>query len=131
MTAPAQPVIPARNDAGTRRQCPVCWASFTPAGTQIFCSTVCRKTAWRRRHQDHDRPAPAPAPAGRPRRDVTVYQCDDCDQRSVGEQWCPDCNRPCRRVGLGGRCPGCDEPVAIADLLDTPTEVPQMITNHR
>jgi hypothetical protein len=23
-----------------------------------------------------------------------------------------------RRVGLGGHCPHCDEPVAIADLLD-------------
>jgi len=31
---------------------------------------------------------------------------------------------PCTRVGLGGLCPHCDEPVALADLLDT-TETTQ------
>ena len=37
-----------------------------------------------------------------------------------------ECVRPCRRVGVGGLCPHCDEPVAIPDLLEaaeTPAEL--------
>jgi hypothetical protein len=37
----------------------------------------------------------------------------ECEQRYLGEQWCVGCVRPCRRVGVGGLCPHCDEPVAI------------------
>ena len=55
---------------------------------------------------------------GRPRREITVYACTDCEQRYLAQQWCTDCQRPCRRIDLGGLCPHCDEPVAIIDLLD-------------
>jgi len=54
------------------------------------------------------------------RRDVTIYACPTCETRYYGEQWCHDCNQPCTRVGLGGLCPHCDEPVALTDLIDTP-----------
>jgi len=47
----------------------------------------------------------------------TVYQCPECDNRYLGEQYCSDCGRFCRRVGAGGPCPNCEEPVAISDLL--------------
>jgi|ERR1019366_4033029 hypothetical protein len=53
------------------------------------------------------------------RRDVTIYACPTCETRYHGEQWCHDCNQPCTRVGLGGLCPRCAEPVAISDLIDT------------
>jgi len=53
----------------------------------------------------------------RGRRDVSVYQCRDCDQPYLGQQWCPDCQRPCLRLGYGGNCPYCDEPVTIDRLL--------------
>ena len=36
--------------------------------------------------------------------------------RLLGEQRCPDCATFARRVGPGGPCPHCAEPVAIADL---------------
>ena len=71
-------------------------------------------------------PEPAPMPATRPRRDNTVYECGECQTRYLGEQWCVGCVRPCRRVGVGGLCPHCDEPVAIPDLLEaaeTPAEL--------
>lgn len=102
-------------------RCPVCSASFTRVRRQLFCSEACRKSAWRRRQAAARAPVVVPAP--RRRRDVTVYACSDCEPRYFGAQWCPDCNRPCRRVGLGGLCPHCDAPVAVADLvnLDTPT----------
>jgi len=126
MTSPtAQPppeAPPGDDHATTPGLCPVCWSAFTPTGRQIFCGDHCRKTAWRRRHQDQPRRIPT-IPAGRPRRDVTIYQCEDCDTRYHGQQWCDECNRPCRRIGLGGTCPNCDEPVSIADLLETPAEV--------
>jgi hypothetical protein len=53
-------------------------------------------------------------PAGRL---AIVYRCTECDTRYLGEQRCVDCQRFCKRVGPGGACPHCDEPVAIADLI--------------
>lgn len=55
---------------------------------------------------------------GRHRTSITVYTCTECEQRYFAEQWCHDCNRQCQRVGIGGLCPHCDEPVTIDDLLD-------------
>jgi hypothetical protein len=98
-------------------RCPVCWTTFVRVRRQKYCSDNCRKTAWaRQRAATTSTPPPPPPPARR--RDVTVYSCPDCDGRFHGQQWCHDCNRPCVRVGLGGLCPHCDEPVAISDLLD-------------
>jgi hypothetical protein len=45
-----------------------------------------------------------------------VYQCPDCETRYLDEQRCPDCGLFARRIGTGGPCPHCDEPVAINDL---------------
>jgi hypothetical protein len=96
--------------------CPLCQAYFTPLGRQIYCSTPCRKTAYRRRHQH---PAVAiTIPAARPRREYTIYECPDCGERIYGEQRCDQCGSFARRVGIGGPCPHCDQPVALSDLLD-------------
>lgn len=101
--------------------CPVCGTVFTRIRRQRFCSPNCRKTAWARTHTPPPHPAD-PVPAPRRRKDITVYQCPTCDNRYVGEQWCPDCTTPARRVDYGGYCPHCDEPVTIADLIpDTNT----------
>ena len=51
-------------------------------------------------------------------RAASIYECPACEARHLGEQRCPDCQIFCRRVGPGGRCPHCDEPVAIVDLID-------------
>ena len=101
-----------------RPLCPVCWAPFTRIGRQRYCTDACRKAAWTRRHA-----APpsvetiVPQPIRR--RDTTIYECASCESHYHAQQWCHDCNQPCTRVGLGGLCPNCDEPVAITDLLDT------------
>ena len=98
----------------TTLACPVCGAGFQPVRRQRYCSQPCRQAAYRRRL-----PAdPIIVPPAVHRRDVTVYACTDCEQRYLGQQWCPDCQRPCVRVGVGGLCPTCDEPVAVEDLID-------------
>jgi hypothetical protein len=115
---------PSRDDAETI-PCPVCQARFTPAGRQRYCSGTCRKTAWRRRHQE---PAAPPAiPRARPRREFTIYECAGCGQRLHRQQRCDDCGIFARRIGPGGPCPHCGEPVAITDLLQ---EVATMPSSH-
>ncbi|HEX9506418.1 MAG TPA: M15 family metallopeptidase [Acidimicrobiia bacterium] len=57
-------------------------------------------------------------------RSDTVYACPNCETRYLGEQRCDECNTWCRRVGPGGLCPCCDEPVAVTDLL-TPDQFAQ------
>lgn len=120
--APHPAGAPCRDDSATTpaERCPVCQNAFTRTGRQRFCSDACRKTAWRRRHPTPV-PTPTVVPARRRQRDVTIYACPDCDSRYLAQQWCFDCNKPCRRIGLGGPCPNCDEPVAVTDLFDTDT----------
>ncbi len=65
-----------------------------------------------------------PIPPPGQRRDSTIYACPSCDTRFHGQQWCHDCNQPCTRVGLGGLCPHCLEPVALSDLFDQPNQAP-------
>ena len=99
-------------------RCPVCGTPFPASGRRRFCSDACRQAAWRYRHTTPPAPAdPIPKP------DV-VYECPACDARYLGEQRCPDCNTFCRRLGPGGPCPHCDEPVTIADLTATPPQLP-------
>jgi len=114
---PGSPVItPSRDDHETT-SCPVCQLSFTPAGRQAYCSPRCRKTAFRRRHQDP--PAAITMPAARSRRDHAIYECPSCGQRQAGQQRCDDCGTFSRRTGTGGPCPHCQEPVTISELLDS------------
>jgi len=47
-----------------------------------------------------------------------IYECPECGERQLDRR-CQDCNRFTRRVGIGGRCPHCDEPVTVADLRES------------
>jgi hypothetical protein len=104
---------PWRNDSVTIA-CAVCAQLFPPVGRRRFCSAACRQAAWRRRQPG--RPVvPDSLPAPRP---TIIYECPACGTRSLGEQRCADCGLFGRRIGPGGLCPHCDEPVAIADFID-------------
>jgi hypothetical protein len=112
-----QPASPCRDDnvtpASPAARCPVCTAAFTPVRRQQYCSPACKQKAYRAR-----RPVPEPAPAPGPaRRQASIYQCSECDERYLASQWCHDCNRPCAKIGYGGLCPGCQEPITITELL--------------
>ena len=95
--------------------CSLCGRGFRPVGRRRFCSDACRQAAWRRR-----RPVvPVASVPSRTPRPGTIYECPACETRYLGEQRCPDCGVFCRRVGPGGLCPHCDEPIAVSDLLLT------------
>ncbi len=99
---------PVRDDTATTA-CGSCGRTFRRLGRQRFCSTTCRQAAWRRKRSAPADPVVAKAD--------TVYVCDGCEARYLGEQRCPDCHLFCRRIGPGGPCPHCDEPVALVDLV--------------
>jgi len=35
----------------------------------------------------------------------------------LGERQCDGCNLWCRKLGLGGRCSGCDDVLTLSELL--------------
>lgn len=83
-----------------------------------FCSRRCRMVAFRRRHVHQQRIRDLSAHSlTKPRRDHLVYECAECETRYLGEQRCPECNRFCRRLGLGGHCPGCGDVVTVDELI--------------
>jgi hypothetical protein len=99
------------------RSCAYCRTPYVAIGRRRYCSDACRARAYRRR-KGAAAPPPAPAVPAGGLRVRSVYECPDCHERYLGEQRCADCNRFCRRIGLGGECPHCGEAVAVADLID-------------
>jgi hypothetical protein len=103
-------------DASVTAGCGVCGRSLLPGpSSQRWCSPAHRQLAYRRRHQPEV--PPLALPVARSRRAQTVYACPVCDQRYLGLQYCGDCTTFCVRLGPGGLCPHCDEPLTIAELL--------------
>lgn len=107
-------MTPSRNSSVTAH-CGACGAPLPPGRTRRWCSDACRQLVWRRRHTQ---PSPtAELPAGRSARDHTIYECPECETRLVGVQRCQDCGTFMRRLGAGGTCRSCEEPITIDDLL--------------
>jgi hypothetical protein len=106
------------------RACPICQTGTLPTRAR-YCSDACKQRAYRLRRAIAE-PATLANLAARSRSRQalaahTVYECPTCETRLLGEQRCPDCHVFCRRLGLGGPCPHCGEPVLLADIL--PPEV--------
>ena len=107
-------------DAQPHRSCPVCQTPITSARAR-YCSDACKQRAYRLRQPDAT-PLDLDALTAdlRSRQALvtrTVYECPSCEARFLGDQRCPDCHVFCRRLGLGGPCPHCDDPVTLAELL--------------
>lgn len=125
---PQQSTRPSRDDTATRT-CPTCHGPFTPSGRQTYCRPACRKTAFRRRHQQ---PVTAVAvPATRHRREFTIYECTTCGDRLHGEQRCPTCGIFTRRLDTGGSCPHCTLPVTLQDLCSAKKRSPYSPTSSQ
>jgi hypothetical protein len=113
-------------DVRGRRSCPVCHTAIASARAR-YCSDACKQRAYRLRQTDST-PVDLDALTAdlRSRQALvprTVYECPACETRFLGEQRCPDCHVFCRRLGLGGLCPHCDDPVTLAELLGIEEEV--------
>jgi len=109
-------VTPLSNDPVTI-PCPVCATPFVPEGKRRYCRDTCRVAAHRRRTRAETAPVVVPPPSP-PRRPVTVYECDGCANKQLGEQYCHECRTFMRRIGYGGLSPCCGEPVTVDELLD-------------
>ena len=120
--SPYGPEFTTHGSAG--RQCPICQTATVPARAR-YCSAACKQRAYRLRRTavvPPDLTELATDPRRRQARVAhTVYECPSCQTRLLGDRRCPDCHIFCRRLGLGGLCSHCDEPVLIAELL--PPEV--------
>ena len=107
---------PLRHDSVTIA-CSVCGSSFPSSGRRTYCSDACRSLGYRRRRSvGRENITVAKS---QPRREITVYECDTCGERSLGEQRCPQCHTFMRRVGIGGHCPSCEESITISELIGT------------
>ena len=109
------------------RLCPLCQtATLSPRAR--YCSAACKQRAYRLRQTTVAAVYPATLPADaagrRARVAHTVYQCPTCEARLLGARRCPDCHLFCRRLGLGGLCPHCDDPVTLAELLGSEEVLP-------
>jgi len=107
-------------DTRSQRSCPVCQASISSARAR-YCSDACKQRAYRLRQTDGT-PLDLDALTAdlRSRHALvaqTVYECPACETRLLGQQRCTDCHVFCRRLGPGGLCPHCDDPVTLAELL--------------
>jgi hypothetical protein len=107
-------------DVRDSRSCPVCQAALASRRAR-YCSDACKQRAYRLRQTDGtplDLDALTTDLRSRQALVVqTVYECPTCETRFLGDQRCPDCHVFCRRLGLGGVCPHCDDPVTLAELL--------------
>ena len=97
-----------------------------PSRRARYCSVACKQRAYRRRQIDVTA-TDADLLAIELKRlgelvAHTIYECPDCGERFVAAQRCPDCHRFCRKLGLGGCCPDCRQPVLLAELLGQPAE---------
>ena len=59
---------------------------------------------------------------------AVLYECADCGERSTDRR-CPDCNLFTRRLGNGGNCPNCDEPVLVEELFNPTNQAPSHTEN--
>ena len=115
------PELPWR-DTTVTAPCPTCQRPVTADHNRRYCTPACRQAAYRRRHTPSGSPPTTTAPPAAVTRTATgVYQCPGCEERFTGQRRCPDCNLFTRRIGTGGCCPACGDPITIDELLEAAT----------
>lgn len=114
------PDLPWRDTSVTAASCPVC--GQPPASPHArYCGRPCRQRAYRRRHAPDPAALDAVPPVPASVTSTSVYECAGCGERLTGTRRCPDCNLYARRIGTGGPCPSCGDPVTTEELLEATT----------
>ena len=128
MSRPGTPHRPVRYDsrygsepvACAEPRCLVCRAGL-PSRRARYCSDACRQRAYRLRQINLTVTDTASLVAELKRRAVLLthrlFECPACGEQYLGEQRCPDCNRFCRLLGLGGACSSYEQPILLAERL--------------
>ncbi len=115
------PVRDGWRDGSPPDGCVVC-GHPVPSRKARYCSRACQQRAYRLRQDPATTFNESAARHDLRRRRAlaaqTIYECPVCEERYLGERRGPDCNRFCRALGFGGRCPDCDTPILLSDLLD-------------
>jgi hypothetical protein len=110
-----------REGSPTAGSCAVC-SRGVPSRKARYCSRACQQRAYRLRQAPtttlEERRLQQDLHRRRTLAAHTLYECPACQERFLGERRCADCNRFCRALGLGGRCPDCDTPILLSELLD-------------
>jgi ssDNA-binding Zn-finger/Zn-ribbon topoisomerase 1 len=110
-----------REGASTAESCAVCSRAI-PSRKARYCSRACQQRAYRLRQDPRttltERGLRQDLQRRRSLAAHTLYECPTCQERFLGERRCPDCNRFCRALGLGGRCPDCDALIVLSALLE-------------
>lgn len=108
------PYTPSGGEGAPPRRCPGCNREFVPSGRQIYHSDACKQRAYRRRQ------APSTLVRGPAMQDTltahSAYLCPSCEEQHFGEQWCSECNQPCRRLGFAFEC-DCGAVHLLEDIL--------------
>lgn len=110
------------NDPGAPvRTCPACGTAVGTSARARYCSRACQQRAYRLRQGPVAADVLVALTAQLRARgalvDQTVYECPECATRFVGVRRCDECNKMCRKLGLGGLCLHCDEVVLVTELL--------------
>jgi hypothetical protein len=111
--------MPMRDGSRDGAGCLVCGGALSSPRAR-YCSRAHQQRAFRLRHQTSLPDLQHLRQDLQRRRAVvaqTIYECQNCGERLVGERRCPDCNLFSRAIGLGGHCPECDTPLLLVDLL--------------
>ena len=94
-------------------------ATMTSRGVRGSPSPAPATDAGARRAADSGPGAAAGAPTPPlPAKRTTVYQCDSCGERALGDRSAKTARPSCDRVGPGGPYPHCDELVALQDIIN-------------
>lgn len=54
----------------------------------------------------------------------TLFECSGCEEQTLGQRRCAECQRFCRALGLAAVCPHCDEPVLVAEFFGVEVPLP-------
>ena len=108
---------PVTTDASPTAHCAKCGDPFPRHGRARFCSQRCRQRAFRDRQAEPEVATLAATATAARTRDLTVYECPQCEERHLGEQRCQSCGVFCRSLGYGLLCPCCGEVIVLNELL--------------